>query len=84
MPNPDSLWDWWHSLAKNTCQKNCNSNVLNILCVSPKIGKTVQRKLNFVLVSLYFKGIVSRDWGALQIILLDRYIVGSISAEGYF
>ena len=30
------------------------------------------------------KGIVSRDWGALQIILLDRYIVGSISAEGYF
>ena len=31
-----------------------------------------------------FKGIVSRDWGALQIILLDRYIVGSISAEGYF
>ena len=32
----------------------------------------------------FFKGIVSRDWGALQIILLDRYIVGSISAEGYF
>ena len=32
----------------------------------------------------YIKGIVSRDWGALPIILLDSYIVGSISAAGYF
>ena len=30
------------------------------------------------------KGIVSRDWGGLQMILLDRYIVVNISAEGYF
>ena len=31
-----------------------------------------------------FKGIVSRDWGGLQTILLDRYEVFIISATGYF
>ena len=31
-----------------------------------------------------FKGIVSRDWGGLQMILLDRYIVVNISAGGSF
>ena len=30
------------------------------------------------------KGIVSRDWGGLQMILLDRYIVVNISAGGSF
>ena len=35
-------------------------------------------------VVLLLKGIVSRDWGGLQMILLDRYIVVNISAGGSF
>ena len=34
--------------------------------------------------SVFLKGIVSRDWGGLQMILLDRYIVVNISAGGSF
>ena len=30
------------------------------------------------------KGIVSRDWGGLQMILLDRLEVFNISASGFF
>ena len=57
----------------------------SLLCI-PVVPVPTVSELNFLFDFLFegFKGIVSRDWGALQIILLDRYIVGSISAEGYF
>ena len=32
----------------------------------------------------YFKGIVSRDWGGLETILLDRLEVLNVSASGLF
>jgi hypothetical protein len=34
--------------------------------------------------AIFFKGIVSRDWGELQIVLLDRYAVYSFLNHIYF
>ena len=42
------------------------------------------REYKTILFFMVFKGIVSRDWGGLQMILLDRYIVVNISAGGSF
>ena len=36
------------------------------------------------IVKLYLKGIVSRDWGGLQMILLDRLEVFNISVSHFF
>ena len=47
----------------------------------------VHKKCKFkkmVIFVIIHKGIVSRDWGGLQMILLDRYIVVNISAGGSF
>jgi hypothetical protein len=44
-----------------------------------KVGKPLKTK------NIFFKGIVSRDWGGLLMVLLDRFIKSRIAPDqGYF